>query len=66
MSSNSSSERPQPSLQDILASDVIPPPEHMRQESQEDFGNEDISIDRYISKAYHDMEVEKVWRKTWQ
>lgn len=66
MSSNSSSERPQPSLQDILASDVIPPPEHMTQESHVDFGNEDISIDRYISKAYHDMEVEKVWRKTWQ
>ena len=66
MSSNTSSERPQPSLQDILASDVIPPPEHMRQESHVDFGNGDISIDRYISKAYHDMEVEKVWRKTWQ
>ena len=38
----------------------------MRQESQVDFGNEDISIERYISKAYHDMEIEKVWRKTWQ
>ena len=26
----------------------------------------DIPIDRYFSKAWHDQEVEKVWRKTWQ
>ena len=26
----------------------------------------DISIDRYFSKAWHDREVDNVWRKTWQ
>ena len=66
MPTDSSSTRPTPSLQDILATDVISAPEHMQQESHVDLGNEDISIDRYISKAYHDEEIEKVWRKTWQ
>lgn len=29
-------------------------------------GTTDIPIERYFDKAYHDREVEKVWRKTWQ
>lgn len=58
--------RARPSYQDILASDQIAPPEHMLQESRVEYGNEDISIDRYISREWHEQEIEKVWRKTWQ
>ena len=58
--------RPKPSLQEIYDSDGIAPPQHMREESRVDMGNEDISVERYFSKEYHDEEVEKVWRKTWQ
>lgn len=59
-------DRPTPSLQEIFESDKIAPPAHMREESQVDMGNEDIPVERYFCKDYHDREVEKVWRKTWQ
>ncbi len=59
-------DRPQPSLQDIYEQDMIAPPAHMREESRIDMGNEDIPVERYYSKEWHDLEVEKVWRKTWQ
>lgn len=62
----SPSGRPKPSLQEIYNKDRIPPPGHMREESRVDMGNEDIPVERYFSKDYHDEEVVKVWRKTWQ
>jgi phenylpropionate dioxygenase-like ring-hydroxylating dioxygenase large terminal subunit len=59
--------RPGPSVQEILAGDVNPAPEVMRSESPAaGLGDGDIGIERYFSKAWHDQEVEKVWRKTWQ
>jgi phenylpropionate dioxygenase-like ring-hydroxylating dioxygenase large terminal subunit len=58
--------RPSPSLQEIIASDKVPPPAHMTDESWVDMGSDDLPIDRYFDKAFHDREVEKVWRKTWQ
>ena len=59
--------RPAPSVQDVLAADVNPAPEAMLSESPATgFSTEDVSIERYFSKAWHDREVEKVWRKTWQ
>ncbi|MDJ0978565.1 MAG: aromatic ring-hydroxylating dioxygenase subunit alpha [Erythrobacter sp.] len=64
--SDGPADRPHPSLQEIYESDKIAPPAHMREESRIDMGNEDIPIERYFSKEYHDKEVEKVWRRTWQ
>ena len=59
--------RPHPSVQEVLSSDRNPAPEVMRQESPAvGQGTADISIERYFSKEWHDREVEKVWRKTWQ
>lgn len=29
-------------------------------------GDEDIPKDRYTSKAFHDLEVDRVWKHTWQ
>ncbi len=59
--------QPGPYAQEIFANDRNPAPEVMRLESPAlNLGLDDISIDRYISKAWHDREVEKVWRKTWQ
>lgn len=66
MSSLPLKNRPSPSLQEILATDQIPPPAHMTAESWVDMGTSDISIERYFDKTYHDQEVEKIWRKTWQ
>jgi phenylpropionate dioxygenase-like ring-hydroxylating dioxygenase large terminal subunit len=66
VSSTSLKNRPSPSLQEILASDKVPPPAHMTDESWVDMGSDDVPIDRYFDKAFHNREVEKVWRKTWQ
>lgn len=59
--------RPGPSVQDVLAGDINPASDLMRQESPATGQSDaDLSIERYFSKAWHDEEVEKVWRKTWQ
>jgi phenylpropionate dioxygenase-like ring-hydroxylating dioxygenase large terminal subunit len=59
--------RPGPSVQEVLAGDKNPAPEIMRSESPATgLGTEDISIERYFDKSWHDREIEKIWRKTWQ
>ena len=56
-----------PTVQQILARDVNPPPAVLRIESPaQDLGLADVSIERYYSKDFHDREVGKIWRKTWQ
>jgi phenylpropionate dioxygenase-like ring-hydroxylating dioxygenase large terminal subunit len=59
--------RPGPSVQEILATDVNPAPQVMREESPaQGQSDEDVSAERYYSKTWHDHEVDKVWRKCWQ
>jgi phenylpropionate dioxygenase-like ring-hydroxylating dioxygenase large terminal subunit len=59
--------RPGPSVQEVFDNDTKPAPAIMREESPaQGQSSEDISAERYFSKAWHDREVEKVWRKTWQ
>ena len=53
-------------VQELLAKDKNPAPEVLRMESARDMGREDISLDRYYSRAWHEREVQTVWRKTWQ
>ena len=60
-------DRPGPSVQEILAGDVNKAPAVMLSESPAvGLSEADVSSERYFSKAWHDREVEKVWRKTWQ
>ncbi len=54
------------SVQEILASDANPAPAVLRMESPRDVGREDVSLDRYYTREWHEREVESVWRKTWQ
>jgi len=59
--------RPGPSVQEIFASDPVPPPPLMRVESPATgLGSADVSIERYFDKGWHDREIDRVWRKTWQ
>ena len=59
--------RPTPSVQDVLAEDSRPAPEILTVESPPTgLGTEDISVERYYSQEWHDMEMEKVWKKVWQ
>jgi len=57
---------PGPSLQEILDDDVVPAPAPFRETPEMDLGTNDVSVERYTSRAWHEAEVDKVWRKTWQ
>ncbi|WP_425229506.1 aromatic ring-hydroxylating oxygenase subunit alpha [Sphingomonas sp.] len=59
--------RPGPSVQDVLSRDPIAAPAVLRAESPPlNPSTEDVSAERYFSRAWHDREVERVWRRTWQ
>ena len=37
-----------------------------REESYEFLGSDDIPVERYTSRAWHDREVERLWKRVWQ
>ena len=57
---------PQPRVQDIYATDEVPPPAGLRNESSDDLSTDDLDVERYFSYEWHRQEVEHVWKKTWQ
>ncbi len=52
--------------QDLLDQDTHEVPDVLRLQSPRDVGVDEFPIDRYISKDYHDKEVERLWMKVWQ
>lgn len=56
----------EPTVQELLDAEDVPVPEVLRRESSVDLGSEDISRERYFSRQWHDLEVERVWKRTWQ
>lgn len=50
---------------DVLRSEMGAVPEELR-EHWRDLGSDDVSTERYWSREFHDLEVERVWRRTWQ
>jgi phenylpropionate dioxygenase-like ring-hydroxylating dioxygenase large terminal subunit len=57
---------PVPSVQEIVANDVNPPPAVLAHEHYEYLGSEDIPYERYYDQAFFDRELEKIWARTWQ
>lgn len=55
-----------PRVQEVLKTEQRPVPDVLRWESATDLGVEGIPIERYLSREFHELEVEKVWRRTWQ
>jgi phenylpropionate dioxygenase-like ring-hydroxylating dioxygenase large terminal subunit len=55
-----------PSVQEILDTDTRPVPPVLRRQGYSYQGSDDIPAERYFSKAWHDLEVEHVWKKVWQ
>jgi nitrite reductase/ring-hydroxylating ferredoxin subunit len=53
-------------VQDILQADERKISPYLLQESVPDLGTEDIPTEIFFSKSYHDLEVEKLWKKVWQ
>ena len=57
---------PGPSAQDIIATDGDSPPKPLTSQSYEFLGDADIPWSRYTDQAFYDLEMEKMWTKTWQ
>ncbi len=57
---------PSDTFQDLLDLETVHVPEALRESTDTYLGSEDLPVERYISRAFFDLEVEKVWRKTWQ
>jgi len=54
------------SYQELLNTDTYSAPPVLRLESPLELPPSFVPRDRYISRAFHDLEVEKVWKKAWQ
>jgi phenylpropionate dioxygenase-like ring-hydroxylating dioxygenase large terminal subunit len=52
--------------QELLDADTHPVPDVLRLDAPMYLGSEDIPKERYTTRAYHDLEVEHVWKKAWQ
>ncbi|MDI1290833.1 MAG: Rieske 2Fe-2S domain-containing protein, partial [bacterium] len=57
---------PGTSVQEYLDDDARPVPAVLRYDINESLGTADMDVSRYISREFHDREVEKVWQKAWQ
>jgi phenylpropionate dioxygenase-like ring-hydroxylating dioxygenase large terminal subunit len=57
---------PGPSTRELILRDGWPVPEALVAESYRFLGDEDIPYERYTSKAFFDLEIEKLWPKVWQ
>jgi phenylpropionate dioxygenase-like ring-hydroxylating dioxygenase large terminal subunit len=53
-------------VQSILQKDSRTVPPVLLQESQKNLGTEDIPNEVFLSHQYHNLEVEKLWKKVWQ
>jgi len=57
---------PSSSFQDLLDKESVKVPDSLRDSTDTYLGCEDLPIDRWTSREFFDLEVEKMWRKTWQ
>lgn len=61
-----SSRSPGPSVQEILDGDGRPAPAVLREVADAYLGSVDVPVERYVSAAWHDLEVERLWNRVWQ
>src|SRR6185436_8123983 len=63
-----SARSPGDTYQDLLDRDSRPEnvPVALRWQSNEHLGSADIPRARYISRAFHELEKEKLWKRVWQ
>jgi len=57
---------PGPSYQDLLDSDTHDVPGFLREEGRSDFGTADVPAHFYWDRDIARLEVERIWKKTWQ
>jgi len=54
------------SYQEVLDTDTKTVPALLRKQAPLDDGPINIEVDRYYTQEFHDLEVEKLWRRVWQ
>ena len=54
------------SYQELLKTDSKSVPASLKKESALDHTPLSIDVERYYSREFHDLEVEKLWRRVWQ
>ena len=52
--------------QDLLDQDTHEVPEVLRAQSPKFLGDADVSAARYTTREWHDLEVERLWKRVWQ
>jgi phenylpropionate dioxygenase-like ring-hydroxylating dioxygenase large terminal subunit len=57
---------PSYSFQDLLDKESVEVPAALRESTDTYLGSDDLPIDRWTSRKFHELEVEKMWSKTWQ
>ncbi len=57
---------PGKSYQQLLDEDTREVPKQLRLQSARELPVVRVPIERYVSREFHDIEVEKIWKKTWQ
>lgn len=55
-----------PSVQEILDLEKREVPAILRERAFEDLGSDDIPVEHFTSRAFHDLEMERMWNKVWQ
>ena len=59
-------DRPGPRVRELLAADAIAPPPQMLETSFVDLGDVTIDRARYHTRDFHDLEMARMWSRTWQ
>ena len=54
------------SYQELLDTDTHPVPDVLRLESPREAGTADFSVERYTTRAWHELEKERLWSRVWQ
>lgn len=55
-----------PSVQDYLDRDSRPVPDYLRDNSYYYMGSEDLPVERWVGRRFHELEMERVWPRVWQ
>lgn len=56
----------QPTILAWLKQDTRKAPEAYARRSDRDLGTEDLPVERYISRDFHEREMERMWPRVWQ
>ena len=55
-----------PSVQEVLSWEMRPVPAALRQAFNDSLGTEDLDKERYYSREFYRLEVERMWNRVWQ